>query len=102
MDPTVESTVLPHPDMDMTSTPVEPQPSPVKPPPPVRQKAEVPPCMRQAEVPPCMRQVSFAPDIEPLDPMVRDLAISLFTAFVLGVSVATIIAVYSRRPVADA
>ena len=91
MDPTVESTVLPHPDMSSEEPPR--QPSPVKPPPPVRQ---------MAEVPPCLRQVSFAPDIAPLDPMVRDLAISLFSAFVLGVSVATIIAVYSRRPVADA
>ena len=98
---TVESNVLPHPDAvrDFVEAPPEitliPElPEDMPPPPPSPKLPAM--CRQMPQLPP----LEFPPGVG--DPMIRDLAISLFSAFVLGVSVATIISVYSRRSVADA
>lgn len=93
---TVESNVLPHPDAvrDFVEAPPEITMIPELPPPASPKLPAM--CRQMPQLPP----LEFPPGVG--DPMIRDLAISLFSAFVLGVRVATIISVYSRRSVADA
>ena len=103
-EPTVTSTLIPHPELE--------EPTHVKrevidlttedtadffEPPVVRQMAEsfLPPALE--DCPPLRELQACCPTPVPTDPMIRDLAISMFAAFILGASVASIIAVYSRH-----
>ena len=114
-EPTVKSVMIPHPDATLEevaiNTPPPPPPAATPPTPAktFKELIEPPPIARQEamrelfELPPipecCPMPSPILPDLgfHPADPMVRDLAISLFAAFCLGVSVTTIIAVYSSR-----
>ena len=90
-EPTVQCVTIPHPD---ATDPPEPTPSPIVEPPPLPVKP--PPVLKQDAHNYSLPDCCLLPE-PPADPLVRDLAISLFAAFCLGVSVTTIIAVYSSR-----